>query len=65
MDHGRNERCNVRFPDLDARCKDRVSKPQFNGRANSEDSVVVVGVCVCERWIEEEMRWQVVGVFSA
>ena len=26
MDHGRNERCNVRFPDLDARCKDRVSK---------------------------------------
>lgn len=22
-------------------------------------------VCVCERWIEEEMRWQVVGVFSA
>ena len=46
MDHGRNERCNVRFPDLDARCKDRVSKPQFNGRANSEDSVVVVGVGV-------------------
>ena len=47
MDHGRNERCNVRFPDLDARCKDRVSKPQFQRAGESEDSVVVV-VVVCE-----------------
>ena len=61
MDHGRNERCNVRFPDLDARCKDRVSKPQFNGRAKAKTRRWLM----CVRWIEEDMRWQVVGVFSA
>lgn len=38
-------------------------KPQFQRAGESEGSVVVVVLCV--RWIEEEMRWQVVDVFSA